>query len=123
MGRLTAEAIAAGALGFSTSRTHKHKAADGRPTPSRSAGEAELAVIARWLKNAGAGVLECNADFFDPGDWAVLRRMVEISGRPLSVLLLQVDQVSRALATHPRRHPPGAKDCPSPGRSARGPSA
>jgi N-acyl-D-aspartate/D-glutamate deacylase len=92
MGRLTAEAIAAGALGFSTSRTHKHKAADGRPTPSRSAGEAELAGIARGLKSAGAGVIECNADFFDPGDWAVLRRMVEISGRPLSVLLLQVDQ-------------------------------
>jgi N-acyl-D-aspartate/D-glutamate deacylase len=92
MGHLTAEAVAAGALGFSTSRTHKHKAADGRPTPSRSVGEAELAGIARALGALGAGVLECNADFFEPSDFTVLRRMVEVSGRPLSVLLLQVDQ-------------------------------
>lgn len=91
MGRLVAEALAAGALGFTTSRTHKHKAADGRPTPGRSATDAELAGIARGMAAAGAGVIECNADFFGPEDFAVLARMVEVSGRPLSVLLLQVD--------------------------------
>lgn len=92
MGRLLTEALAAGALGFSTSRTHKHKAADGRPTPGRSAGEPELLGIARAMGAAGTGVLECNADFFAPEEFALLRRMVEVSGRPLSVLLLQVDQ-------------------------------
>jgi N-acyl-D-aspartate/D-glutamate deacylase len=92
MSGLVAEAIGAGALGFSTSRTHKHKAADGRPTPSRSAGESELLGIARALATAGTGVLECNADFFAPGEFALLRHMVEVSGRPLSVLLLQVDE-------------------------------
>ncbi len=92
MGRVVADALAAGALGFSTSRTHKHKAADGHPTPSRSAGEPELLGIARAMGAAGTGVLECNADFFAPDEFALLRRMVEVSGRPLSVLLLQVDQ-------------------------------
>ena len=91
MARLVAEALGAGALGFSTSRTHKHKAADGRPTPGRSAGEAEMLGIARGMRAAGGGVLECNADFFAPEEFALLRRMVEVSGRPLSVLLLQVD--------------------------------
>ena len=91
MGRVVAEALMAGALGFSTARTHKHRAADGRPTPGRSAGEAELSGIARAMGAVGRGVLECNADFFGPEDFALLRRMVEVSGRPLSVLLLQVD--------------------------------
>ena len=46
MARLTEEALRAGALGFTTSRTTKHKAKDGRFTPSLSAREAELLGIA-----------------------------------------------------------------------------
>ena len=47
MARLTEEALRAGALGFTTSRTIKHKAKDGRFTPSLSAREAELLGIAQ----------------------------------------------------------------------------
>lgn len=90
MGRLVAEALGAGALGFTTSRTVKHRAADGRATPSLSAGDPELAAIAAAMRSAGAGVLQVNSDF-EPGDFAMIRQAAELAGRPLSVLLLQVD--------------------------------
>ena len=63
MGQLLEEALAAGAFGFSTSRTTKHRAADGRPTPSLSAEEPELAGIACAMKRAGSGVIQVNSDF------------------------------------------------------------
>jgi N-acyl-D-aspartate/D-glutamate deacylase len=91
MGRLTAEAVAAGALGFTTSRTVKHRAKDGRFTPSLSAADAELLGIAEALGGAGRGVLQCNSDFGDDHELALLRRMAEVSGRPLSFSLIQVD--------------------------------
>ncbi len=87
---LVAEGFAAGALGFSTSRTTKHKAADGRLTPSLSAGDPELAAVARAMRTADAGVLQVNSDF-GPGEFAQFRQAAELSGRPLSVLVLQVD--------------------------------
>ncbi|MEC9341149.1 MAG: amidohydrolase family protein [Pseudomonadota bacterium] len=90
MGRLLEEALAAGALGFSTSRTTKHRAADGSPTPSLSAGEPELHGLARAMRRAGSGVLQVNSDF-GTGEFEVLRAAAEVAGRPLSVLLLQSD--------------------------------
>lgn len=90
LGRLVEEGLSAGALGFSTSRTIKHKAADGTLTPSLSAGDPELAAIAVAMQRAQAGVLQVNSDFGD-GDFAHLRQAAELSGRPLSVLLLQID--------------------------------
>ncbi len=90
MGRLVVEALEAGALGFSTSRTTKHRAKDGRPTPSLSAGDPELDGIAEAMAVAGKGVLQANSDF-GPGEYEILTRMARISGRPLSFLLLQVD--------------------------------
>jgi N-acyl-D-aspartate/D-glutamate deacylase len=91
MGRLVREAIEAGALGFSTSRTTKHRAADGRFTPGLTAGERELLGIAEAMAAAGAGVVQANSDFGDPVEIALLRRMGEVSGRPVSFSLLQVD--------------------------------
>ncbi|MDP7066227.1 MAG: amidohydrolase family protein [Acidimicrobiales bacterium] len=88
---LIGEALEAGALGFSTSRTTKHKAADGRLTPSLSAGDPELAAIANAMRDAEAGVLQVNSDF-GPGEFEALQGAAEISGRPLSALIIQVDQ-------------------------------
>ncbi|MBV9834757.1 MAG: amidohydrolase family protein [Alphaproteobacteria bacterium] len=89
MGALLEESLRAGALGFTTSRTTKHKARDGRLTPSLSAREPELFALARAMKRAGRGVLEVNSDF-GPGEFEALRAASEISGRPLSCLLVQV---------------------------------
>jgi N-acyl-D-aspartate/D-glutamate deacylase len=91
MGRLVAEALAAGALGFSTSRTRKHRAADGRFTPGLTAGEAELVGVAEAMGTAGRGVIQANSDFGEPEELGLLRRMAEASGRPVSLSLLQVD--------------------------------
>ncbi len=90
MARSVGSALEAGALGFSTSRTTKHKAADGTLTPSLSATEPELAGIAEAMGKAGTGMIQCNSDFGD-GEVEVLAEMARISGRPVSVLLLQVD--------------------------------
>ena len=90
MGTLLEEALHAGALGFTTSRTTKHRAADGRMTPSLTADEPELAGLARAMRRAGKGVIEVNSDF-GPGEFALMRQMAELAGRPLSVLLVQVE--------------------------------
>ena len=47
--------------------------------------------MAQAMKRADAGVLEVNSDFGE-GDFARLRTAAEIAGRPLSVLLVQVDK-------------------------------
>lgn len=90
MGRLLEEALHAGALGFTTARTTKHRAADGRYTPGLTASDRELQSLALAMKRAGKGVIEVNSDFGD-GDFARLRAAAELAGRPLSVLLVQVD--------------------------------
>lgn len=90
MEALVVEALQAGALGFSTSRTIKHRTRDGRFTPSLSACEPELAGIARAMRRAGRGVIEVNSDFGD-GDFEILRGIAALAGRPLTVLLLQVN--------------------------------
>ncbi len=90
MAAIAKRAAEAGALGFSTSRTLNHRTSDGQPTPTLTAGEDELVGIAMGLKAAGAGVLQVVSDFKDPqAEFAMLRRMVETSGRPLSFSLAQ----------------------------------
>ena len=90
MGRLAAEGIEAGALGFSTSRSRNHKASDGRITPTYSAGDAELLGIADAIGRTGQGVFEINVENTDVDDeLRLMRRICEVSGRPLSAALLQ----------------------------------
>jgi N-acyl-D-aspartate/D-glutamate deacylase len=92
MRHLTKEAMEAGALGFSTSRTILHRSVKGEPTPGLRAEEAELMGIAMGIADAGRGVMELISDFDAPDpltEFAMLRRLVERSGRPLSLSLAQ----------------------------------
>ncbi|MBC5767079.1 N-acyl-D-amino-acid deacylase family protein [Ramlibacter albus] len=92
MREIAATAMRAGALGFSTSRSINHRTIKGDPTPSLRASEAELTGIAMGLKDAGRGVLQLLSDFDTPSleeEFAMLRRVVEKSGRPLSFTLAQ----------------------------------
>ncbi len=90
MAELTEQAIVAGAVGFSTSRTVNHKTADGEPTPSLTASADELNGIAQGLKRANQGVIQLVCDFDDhDAEFELLRSMAKISGRPLSVSLNQ----------------------------------
>lgn len=92
MAQLTGEAMAAGALGFSTSRTLNHQTADGDPTPTLTAAEDELMAIALAMRAEGKGVLQFVSDFQNPREeMAMLRRLVEQSGRPLSLSLAQTE--------------------------------
>ena len=86
MRRLTEEAMRAGAFGFTTSRTISHKTLAGDPTPSLRAQEDELLGIALGIKDAGTGMIEMVSDWNTPDvetEFAMVRRIVEASGRPL----------------------------------------
>jgi N-acyl-D-aspartate/D-glutamate deacylase len=92
MRMLAAQAMRAGALGFSTSRTLNHRTVKGDPTPSLRASEAELLGIALGMKDAGQGVIEFISDFNTPdpeSEFAMLDRLLAASGRPFSVSLAQ----------------------------------
>ncbi len=58
MRRLASEAIAAGAMGFSTSRTIFHRAIDGTAVPGTYATDVELGQIAAGMVEGGGGVFE-----------------------------------------------------------------
>ena len=97
MARLAGEAMDAGALGFTTSRTLNHRTSDGQPTPTLTAAEEELLGIAMGLKAADKGVLQFVTDFKNAKvEMAMLRRLVEESGRPLSVSLAQAEMAPDA---------------------------
>ncbi len=58
MARLVTQALTAGAVGFSTSRTIGHRALDGSPVPGTFAPDQELSAIAEAMRRAGRGVFE-----------------------------------------------------------------
>ena len=92
MKRVVREAIDAGALGFSTSRTEKHRDVDGKVTPSITAHADELTGIATALRESGKGVLQGISDFYDfEEEFSMFRKMAEAAGRPCSITVEQQD--------------------------------
>jgi len=91
MRQLAKEAMEAGALGFSTSRTLNHRTSTGDPTPSLRASAHELEMIVAGVADAGHGVVELISDFSPDldGEFDMVRRLVVTSGRPLSLSLAQ----------------------------------
>ncbi|MEM7254587.1 MAG: amidohydrolase family protein [Pseudomonadota bacterium] len=89
MARLTGEAINAGALGFTTSRTYVHRTSKGDHVPGMYAAPDELVGIAKGM---GGGAFGMISDFVDEdADMAWMRRVVAESGRPLWFLLTRWD--------------------------------
>lgn len=90
MADLARAGVEAGALGFTTSRTLNHRTSRGEPTPTLTASAGELVGIARALGAAGRGVLQVVTDAMNTDEeFAMFRRMVGESGRPLSFSLVQ----------------------------------
>lgn len=90
MRQLTEQAIRAGALGVSSSRTLNHRSSSGEPTPSLTAELDELLGIGLGLKDAGRGVFEMISDFRDlDAEFSMLEAVVAASGRPMSISLAE----------------------------------
>jgi N-acyl-D-aspartate/D-glutamate deacylase len=90
MGRIAAEAIQAGALGFSTSRTSNHKTSTGDFTPTLTAAAEELVGIAEAVGTTGTGVFQLVSDFVDRDlEFQMFRDMCSVSGRPLSFTIVE----------------------------------
>jgi N-acyl-D-aspartate/D-glutamate deacylase len=92
MRQLTTEAIRAGALGVTTSRNLLHRTKAGELAPSLFSEEDELCALAEGLKDAGSGVFQIiPAPMGDAvSEFALMRRLAERSGRPLSYSLIQM---------------------------------
>jgi N-acyl-D-aspartate/D-glutamate deacylase len=92
MAELVREGLAAGALGFSTSRTLLHRAIDGEPVPGTFAGEEELLGIGRALGQIGHGVFEMASDLAPEADeFRWMEKFAASTGRPITFACLQND--------------------------------
>ena len=93
MAAIMGEAMDAGALGFSTSRTGIHLTPDGEPIPGTFAKEDELMAIARAIGASGKGMLEViPAGVIKPDvsdletEMELMKRLSIASGRPITYL-------------------------------------
>jgi len=96
MARLTRDAMAARAVGLSSSRTAIHIAVDGRPVPGTFAAEDELAALAGAVKASGHGLVEMvNAGIVGEDlegldrEMQLMRNVAARSGSAVMFLLLQ----------------------------------
>ncbi len=96
---LVDDAIAAGALGVSTSRTLRHRVPDGRFVPGTWAEADELLAFASVLSKHGRGVFEVSPRFDGDGpseprvesELAWMTEVARQSGRPVTFNLSQTD--------------------------------
>jgi N-acyl-D-amino-acid deacylase len=102
MAAIVRDAIDAGAVGVSTSRTILHKALDGEPVPGTFAADDELFMLGRALADVGRGVFELapagiQGEDLDAPDIEVawMRRLAAETGRPITYGFLQHDVAPR----------------------------
>lgn len=90
MRRLTEEALAAGAFGFTTSRTNSHKTLTGDFVPGRYSEVDELVGIGSCLAGFDYGAFGMNSDFDDEeGEMRWVTELARQTGRPVWFLLTQ----------------------------------
>lgn len=106
MRALAHQAVVAGAVGLSTSRTKLHLSADGKPVPGSFVEIDELLHLAQAAAHAGGGMLQLVMDWSadDPGrEFAWIRRLCAESGLPISFTLVQFNETPlqyRSLLAH-----------------------
>jgi N-acyl-D-aspartate/D-glutamate deacylase len=85
--------LAAGALGFSTSRTLILRGADGRLVPGTHAARDEVFGIGRVLGEFGHGVFQMTSNHIDmPAETVWMRELARETGRPVLFNLQQIDE-------------------------------
>src|SRR4051794_15705124 len=99
MARLCEEAVRAGALGFTTSRTWAHRTSTGQQIGTLTASTDEVLGVAGGLRRAGTGVVQLISDAYQSGDDELVTRELELLGRlalelgrPLSFTVQQNDE-------------------------------
>src|SRR6202453_4758447 len=93
MAALAGDAVRAGALGFSTSRTLNHRTSTGDYTPTLKAGEDELTAIAGAMHKVGRSVLQFVLDQSSiEEDLPMLLRVAENTRIPVSFSITQNDK-------------------------------
>jgi N-acyl-D-aspartate/D-glutamate deacylase len=89
------DALAAGGLGLSTTRSSTHNDGDGQPVASRWASEEELltlcGVVGEYEGTALEAIVQGCLDGFTPAEIELLARMSSTAGRPLNWNVLTVD--------------------------------
>ena len=98
MSQLCEEAIRAGALGFTTSRTYVHRTSRGQQIGTLRASADEVLGIATALQRAGTGVIQLISDAYQSTDDDLVAHEIELLGRiatevgrPLSFTVQQND--------------------------------
>ncbi len=96
MAALAGDAVRAGALGFSTSRTLNHRTSTGDFTPTLKAGEDELTAIAGAMHGVGRSVLQFVLDLSTVHeDLPMMLRVAENTKCPISFSITQNDKSPR----------------------------
>jgi N-acyl-D-aspartate/D-glutamate deacylase len=98
MSQLCEEAIRAGAMGFTTSRTYVHRTSRGQQIGTLRASAEEVLGIAAALRRAGTGVIQLISDAYQSTDDELVAHEIELLGRiatevgrPLSFTVQQND--------------------------------
>ena len=93
MAALVEEALRAGALGFSTSRTPLHRSKAGELVPGTTAGTDELLGIGAAIRRAGHGVFQFAPEhaLVPIAEWPWMNDLARVTGNPVCVNLNQPD--------------------------------
>jgi N-acyl-D-aspartate/D-glutamate deacylase len=100
MARHVADGVRAGALGFTTSRTHVHRTRDGAPLGTRFSSADELHALVGAMAETGAGVVQLISDAYQSDDDDYVRAELELMAslvratrRPLSMTVQQPEHL------------------------------
>ena len=115
MSAITEEALRAGALGFSTSRTSLHRSKHGELVPGTNAQPDELFGIADAMKRVGHGIFQFSPEHsrVPVDEWPWMQELARRSGATVSVNVNQLDDGSevwrKTLALLTKAHADGEK--------------